>query len=76
SLEGSHIQPTKPMVSHHQHIKEHQNVSSLERQTVINHHHHQQQQHHHHQQQQQQHPSKKEQQKQISTQSDQIYGNL
>ncbi|CAF3561129.1 unnamed protein product [Rotaria socialis] len=75
SLEGSHIQPTKPMVSHHQHIKEHQNVSSLERQTVINHH-HQQQQHHHHQQQQQQHPSKKEQQKQISTQSDQIYGNL
>ncbi|CAF3886554.1 unnamed protein product [Rotaria magnacalcarata] len=29
SLEGGHIQPTKPMVSHQQHIKEHQ--------TIINH---------------------------------------
>lgn len=61
SLEGSSTPLNKPIASHHQHSKEHQHVSSLERPTTVNHYHHR---------------SKKGQQKQISTQSDQIYGNL
>ncbi len=61
SLEGSSIQPNKQIACHHQYSKDHQHISSLERSTVPNHYHHR---------------SKKGQQKQISTQSDQNYGNL
>jgi hypothetical protein len=61
SLEGSSIQPNKQIACHHQHSKEHQHVSSLERPATTNHYHHR---------------SKKGQQKQTPTQSDQVYGNL
>jgi hypothetical protein len=61
SLEDSCIQSNRQITSHHQHIKEHQHVSSLERPTISNQYHHR---------------PRKEQQKQASTQSDKIYGNL
>lgn len=61
SLEGSCIQSNKQIACHHPHSKDHQHVSSLERPATANHYHHR---------------SKKGQPKQISTQSDQIYGNL
>ncbi len=61
SLEGSSVQSNKQPTYHHPHSKDHQHISSLERSTIANHHHHR---------------SKKGQQKQISTQSDQIYGNF
>jgi hypothetical protein len=61
SLEGSSVQSNKQLPCHHQYSKEHQHVASLERPATTNHYHHR---------------SKKGQQKQISTQSDQTYGNL
>jgi hypothetical protein len=64
SVEGNCIQSNKQMACQHQHAKDQQHVSSLERPTIANHYHH--------------HRQKKEQQqqKQASAQSDQIYGNL
>ena len=65
SLEGSCTQSNKQIACHHQqqqqHIKEQQHVSSIERPSIPNHYHHR---------------PKRDQQKQISTQSDQIYGHL
>lgn len=63
SLEGSNLQSTKRNpCQHQQHIKDHQHVSSLERTNLSNHY---------------QHRSKKSAQiKQLSTQSDQPYGNI
>ena len=62
SLEGSSsFHSNKQVACQHQQSKEHQHVSSLERATVPNHYHHR---------------SKKGQTKPLSTQSDQLYGNL
>ena len=61
SLEGSCIQSNKQIPCQHQHSKEHQHVASLERANIPNHYHHR---------------TKKVPQKQISTQSDQVYGKL
>jgi hypothetical protein len=60
SLEGSN----KQIACQHPHSKDHQHISSLERPTVANHYHHRSKK------------GQQQQQKQISTQSDQIYGNL
>ena len=61
SLEGGCIQTNKQATSHQQYSKEHQHVSSLERQIMANHYHCR---------------SKKEQQKQIATKSDHTCGNI
>jgi hypothetical protein len=64
SLEGSCTPSNKQIACHYQqqqHIKEQQHVSSTERPSIPNHYHHR---------------PKRDQQKQISTQSDQIYGHL
>jgi hypothetical protein len=67
SLEGSN----KQTACQHQHSKDHQHVSSLERSTIANHYHHRSKKG-----QQQQQPPPPPPQKPISAQSDQTYGSL
>ena len=66
SLEGSNLQSTKPLAGHHQHVKEHHPVSSLERNTLANHYHPPPPHHH----------RPKKDSKPLPTPSDQIYGHL